>query len=64
MAGSSIFLLKHRGREPYLQKASLFAVSFTQDNIDKTFAPTPGAGPSPGNFCCLDTAFYLYFKHL
>lgn len=64
MAGSSIFLLKHRSREPYLQKGSLFAISFTQDNIDKTFAPTPGARPSLGNWCCLDTAFYLYFKCL
>lgn len=64
MVGSSIFLLKHRGREPYLQTSSLFAVSFTQDNIDKTFAPTPGAWPSLGNLCCLITAFDLNFKHL
>jgi hypothetical protein len=64
MVRGSIFLLKHRGRQSYLQKVSqglpllLFKTTFI-----KPLPPVAGAGPSLENLYSSDIAFHFNFKH-
>lgn len=65
MVTSSIFLLKHRGSQAYLQKASqCLPLSLHKTTFIKPLHPTAGARSSFGNLCCSDTAFHLNFKYL